>query len=278
MEGYVYILVNSSLPNLVKIGRTTKEPNIRAAELSSTGTPGRFIVAYSVLVDNCVEIESEMHSIFSKQRHTNDREFFDLDSPTAIDKLNEITKDRKVSVLVNPETNVQSRVATFYLIKVHKQKNMYRIGLINKEKAYLTTDDFKGMVIELYQHYVADNFYDCEIIEFIEFSFVDEKAIDDMKSIIDNNIVRLKSKNKSIFDVSRTGSGSYDVRTLVLNWTTLTDFHKQVYSSTLSLIEPLAKASLNRNLNKIASVNELDNKKILKDKLQQIDAIKKLGI
>jgi len=28
MEGYVYILVNSSLPNLVKIGRTTKEPNL----------------------------------------------------------------------------------------------------------------------------------------------------------------------------------------------------------------------------------------------------------
>jgi hypothetical protein len=28
MEGYVYILVNISLPNLVKIGRTTKEPNI----------------------------------------------------------------------------------------------------------------------------------------------------------------------------------------------------------------------------------------------------------
>jgi hypothetical protein len=78
--------------------------------------------------------------------------------------------------------------------------------------------------------------------------------------------------------VSRTGSGSYDVRTLVLNWTTLTEFHKQVYSSTLSLIEPLAKASLNRNLNKIASVKELANGKILKDKLQQIDAIKKLGI
>jgi hypothetical protein len=46
----------------------------------------------------------------------------------------------------------------------------------------------------------------------------------------------------------------------------------------LSLIEPLAKASLNRNLNKIASVKELANGKILKDKLQQIDAIKKLGI
>lgn len=75
MEGYVYILVNSSFPDLVKIGRTTKTPEGRAAELSATGTPGRFVVAYSVLVDNCVEVEAEMHMLFSNQRHTNDREF-----------------------------------------------------------------------------------------------------------------------------------------------------------------------------------------------------------
>ncbi len=70
MEGHVYILINSSFPNLVKIGRTSKTPQSRAQELSSTGTPGRFMVAYSVSADNCVEVESEVHRLFAAQRHT----------------------------------------------------------------------------------------------------------------------------------------------------------------------------------------------------------------
>lgn len=67
MEGYVYILVNSSFPDLVKIGRTTKTPEGRAAELSATGTPGRFVVAYSALVENCIEVEAEMHAFFQSK-------------------------------------------------------------------------------------------------------------------------------------------------------------------------------------------------------------------
>ena len=34
-KGYVYVLINSSMPNLVKIGKTTKDPNERVKELSS---------------------------------------------------------------------------------------------------------------------------------------------------------------------------------------------------------------------------------------------------
>jgi hypothetical protein len=45
--GFVYVLINPSLPSYVKIGKTTKDPSIRAAELSSaTGVPTPFYVAY----------------------------------------------------------------------------------------------------------------------------------------------------------------------------------------------------------------------------------------
>jgi hypothetical protein len=271
MEGYVYILVNSSFPNLIKIGRTTKEPNIRAAELSSTGTPGRFIVAYSVLVDNCVEVETQMHSIYSKQRHTNDREFFELDSPTAINKLNEIANDRKVSALTTPST-IENSSATFYLLKVHKHKDIYRIGLINKEHTYLTNGEFENMVNDLYHHLDSNNFYNCEIIEFIEFNQIDAEALNLMGDIIDKNISRLKTLNKSIFDVAK-----FDLRTLSLK-VFKESFPKQIYSSTLTLLEPIAVASKNRNTKKIQLAQELEDKKELETKLLKIDAIKKLRI
>lgn len=271
MEGYVYILVNSSLPNLIKIGRTTKEPNIRAAELSSTGTPGRFIVAYSVLVDNCVEVETQLHSIYSKQRHTNDREFFELDSPTAINKLNEITKDRQVTASSNPSI-VQSSAVTFYLLKVHKHKDIYRIGLINKEHTYLTNGEFESMVNDLYHHLDSNNFYNCEIIEFTEFNQIDSEALDLMGDIIDKNISRLKTINKSIFDVTK-----FDLRTLFLK-VFKESFPKQIYNSTLTLLQPIAIASKNRADKKIQQAQELESKKELETKLLKIDAIKKLRI
>ena len=269
MEGYVYILVNSSLPNLIKIGRTTKEPNIRAAELSKTGTPGRFIVAYSVLVDNCIEIENEMHSIFSKQRHTNDREFFELESQLAINKLNEITKERTTQKFVNYDSNNQSNVSTFYLIKVHKHKDIYRIGLINNDHNYLTNVEFMNSVSDLYHHLDSNNFYNCTTIEFNEFEHIDNEAIDLMSEIIDNNISKLKSINKSAYDLK-----NFDLRTLVLK-SSKESYPKQIYKSTLTLLEPLAKASKNRFLKKIELDKELQNKKILKDKLIGVDIIKK---
>ena len=271
MEGYVYILVNSSLPNLVKIGRTTKEPNIRAAELSSTGTPGRFIVAYSVLVDNCIEIESEMHSIFSKQRHTNDREFFNLDSPTAIDKLNEITKDRKVSELVSTEAS-ESMFATFYLIKVHKHKEIYRIGLINREHTYITDGEFENMVNDLYNHLDSKNLYNCEILKSIEFSDIDTKAINSMRSLIDNNLNRLKLVYKSILYLDK-----FDERTFYFKNSQVL-YINRLFDSTLTLLKPVADSSKSRYLKKIELANDLDNKKIVDTKLLRIDSIKKLGI
>jgi hypothetical protein len=56
MEGYVYVLINPAFPDLVKIGRTTKDPKIRAAELSATGTPDKFVVAHQILVKDAVRV------------------------------------------------------------------------------------------------------------------------------------------------------------------------------------------------------------------------------
>ena len=37
MSEYIYILSNPSMPNLIKVGKTTKHPSKRMSELHSTG-------------------------------------------------------------------------------------------------------------------------------------------------------------------------------------------------------------------------------------------------
>jgi len=78
-KGYVYVLVNSSMPGLVKVGKTTKRPSERASELSGvTGIPTPFIVAFEQLFEDCDEAEDHIHAELERQgfREAQNREFF----------------------------------------------------------------------------------------------------------------------------------------------------------------------------------------------------------
>jgi hypothetical protein len=44
--GYVYILLNVTHMELLKIGKSTKHPDLRARELSGTGVIHPYMVAY----------------------------------------------------------------------------------------------------------------------------------------------------------------------------------------------------------------------------------------
>ncbi len=75
--GYVYILINTSLDGMIKVGRTTRDPQERARELSrATGIPTPFRVAYECLVSDCERVESGLHARLSDFRVSKGREFF----------------------------------------------------------------------------------------------------------------------------------------------------------------------------------------------------------
>src|SRR5438045_7039757 len=61
VKGWVYIISNRSMLGLVKIGFSTKDPILRAAELSQAGTPHPHIVEYDVLVLGTRAVRSEEH-------------------------------------------------------------------------------------------------------------------------------------------------------------------------------------------------------------------------
>ena len=78
-NGYLYVLANSAMPDLVKVGKTNRNPLLRAQELSSTtGLPTPFIVVYEQFFEDCDTAESFVHTILEKQgyRLSQNREFF----------------------------------------------------------------------------------------------------------------------------------------------------------------------------------------------------------
>ena len=90
-KGYIYILVNPAFPNYVKIGKTTKNPEIRARALSSgTGVPAPYGVAWDTIVRNCHEVERLVHQRLAHVRARSDREVFTIPLRKAISAVSNI--------------------------------------------------------------------------------------------------------------------------------------------------------------------------------------------
>lgn len=90
-NGYVYILTNASMPNLIKIGKTARDSRERAKELSKTAVPTPFKVAFEIFSFDYDVLEKNIHSELADFRVNPNREFFryPLDKAiTLIQRLN----------------------------------------------------------------------------------------------------------------------------------------------------------------------------------------------
>ena len=86
MSEFIYILENTSMPGLVKIGRTERSVSERVNELSSsTGVPTGFTVVKEYAVANSVEAERIIHERLSDYRVSDNREFFKMEADDAMD-------------------------------------------------------------------------------------------------------------------------------------------------------------------------------------------------
>lgn len=96
--GFVYVLINQSFPDMVKIGRTYDSSTERAVKLSrNTAVPTEFTVIYDELVADCVHVERGMHERFAKYRVNDRREFFRITPKEAIVALQELARTSPVT-------------------------------------------------------------------------------------------------------------------------------------------------------------------------------------
>lgn len=77
--GFLYVLINPSMPGLTKVGKTTRDPSDRVTELSSaTGVPSPFMLAFQQPVGECDVAERWVHQELERRgfRLSDNREFF----------------------------------------------------------------------------------------------------------------------------------------------------------------------------------------------------------
>ena len=85
--GYIYILDNKSLPNMLKIGFTCKSAFERAKQLSNTSIPFPFKVRYLARVRKPEKVEEDVHQKLDKYRVTGNREFFQVSLEAAVETI-----------------------------------------------------------------------------------------------------------------------------------------------------------------------------------------------
>lgn len=91
INGFIYVLSNSCMPGLVKIGFTTRNIEERIKELNSaSGVPDHFKVEATFITNNPAKDEQSIHSELSEVRVNDAREFFRLDPLLATNRISEI--------------------------------------------------------------------------------------------------------------------------------------------------------------------------------------------
>lgn len=207
MNGYVYIMINTAFPDLIKIGRTINKTESRAAELYTTGTPGKFIVIYELLVDNCIEIEKKAHELLKDNRFSENREFFKVTPKEAIDLLLNITHGRTLEnheiQLENENTNsiFEGELVKYYLYcafigyknkKFDDKSNFYRLGIFTIDRYEETEIDYENNAVQVdswdlkdkirfavkeslvnYYNSYENFFYKIENVRFVDYSNIE---------------------------------------------------------------------------------------------------------
>ncbi|MFJ2805083.1 GIY-YIG nuclease family protein [Kitasatospora sp. NPDC087271] len=82
--GFVYVMVNPAMPDLVKIGWSEHLPEDRAEGLSKTAVPFPFQVAYRAKTLRHREVERQAHRLLAAARVAPNREFFRVSVEDAV--------------------------------------------------------------------------------------------------------------------------------------------------------------------------------------------------
>jgi len=118
-KGYIYIAFNPEMPKCVKVGLTTREPEKRLAELSSTSSPVPFRLLMKWHVTDVNLAESAAHKALSDKRVSPNREFFHIECPDAISVVGKAIKpyliDAIDATIRDQIIKACDQVAKFYL-------------------------------------------------------------------------------------------------------------------------------------------------------------------
>jgi len=94
VRGWVYIISNEAMPGLIKVGYSTKDPVLRADELSHTGSPREYVVEYDLLVTEPRDIEQKVHQSLANVREG--KEWFRCKISHAVETIRSLSVNNRL--------------------------------------------------------------------------------------------------------------------------------------------------------------------------------------
>lgn len=83
------------MPGLLKVGHSTKDPELRAQELNNTGTPHPYVVEYEMLIEDPFRIEKQAHKALQDFRER--KEWFRCSCEEAIVVIQRVAGSQIIS-------------------------------------------------------------------------------------------------------------------------------------------------------------------------------------
>lgn len=149
--GLIYVLTNEYMPDIVKIGKTSKKDlKKRMAELFSTGVPYPFQEHSScrVALDKLDMVEYALHHAFRDKRVHKNREFFRISPDSIAPLLNAL---ESLADLTDVTGEVQKEIDNAVIAdeKRSRRENMdfYRLNLKQGDTLTYTRDSSKVCII-----------------------------------------------------------------------------------------------------------------------------------
>ena len=163
MKGCVYVISNKGKPGLVKVGYSSKDPELRAKELDSTADPHPHVVDYEVLVVDPYKHEQIAHSRLSDKHEG--KEWFRTSAEDAVYVIRSvagngiISEDFKIAkkeevLRLQSEKKQQDILKTQKVAKenadrLHKEKDSLRKEKENSRREKIIKGSTKGLEIGL---------------------------------------------------------------------------------------------------------------------------------
>ena len=203
-KGYVYVMINPSCEGLVKIGKTTKDPEERAKELSSaTGVATPFIVAYKRMFNDCHVAEKTIHKMLTNKgvRINNSREFFRLPISDAINTIMSIADDSEPTIADDiDEEPMYYTLATNYYLGDNGFKKDYNKALEFYQKSILSDEKCEYLIWE-YMSEIYEKLGDLQLA--IKYA---EKDLQECISSGDDSFNELYHKYNRLFELYIEGN------------------------------------------------------------------------
>jgi len=150
--GWVYVITNPAMPDLLKVGFSMKHPSLRADELYHTNNPHTFTVQYEVLVQNPSTLESLVHAELKSCNEG--KEWFRCKISDAISAIRKTCISQKIDILFEQDSSL------------NEDEKAVLIALKNKDSAYFDKliwdlwpyEEGNHTQLQLYTKYFIKNF------------------------------------------------------------------------------------------------------------------------